>query len=357
MNVFFNNNRIARVAIYTASMLFGSTNGIASDFTALPISVGAGARTSFTQTAISGSSSADSSDFLLESVRIYLNGEATETIKFTVNTEYDSAANAVVIMDAIARLELSPQFNLWAGRLLPPSDRSNLYGPFYANNWGVYRDGVQDFYADIAFGRANGLAYWGDFDGLKVSAGAFDIPATSAGSKEANELLYAARVMYDFWDKEKGYYLNSTYLGDLDVLAVGVAAQSAAGDTSLNVDFLLEKKLGNSSVATLESQYARYEGITSRGGLGSQNEGYYVLGSYLFPKPVGIGKFQLLAKFGTTTFREPADDPKLTTLEANVGYVIRDFNARIYTFVIDQAWDRTDRQDAVFGGLGLQVQM
>ena len=357
MHSHFMKNPSINLAYYAVSALLWSGSGIASDFTSVPVTVGGGARTSFTQTAVKGSSEADSADFLVESIRIYLNGEATETLKFTVNTEYDSTKNTVVIMDAVARFELAPEFNLWAGRLLPPSDRSNLYGPFYANNWGVYRDGVQDFYADVAFGRANGAAYWGDFGGLKVSAGAFDIPATSAGSQEAKELLYAARLMYDFWDKEKGYYLNSTYFGDLEVLAIGAAVQTAAGDTSFNVDVLLEKKLDNASVVTIESQYAHYEGITSRGGLGSQNEGYYILGSYLFPKPTGIGKVQLLGKFGTTTFSESGPDPELTTIEANVGYVIRDFNARLYTFVIDQSWDRSNRLDAVYGGLGLQVQM
>lgn len=45
----------------------------------------------------------------------------------------------------MGRFEISPKFN-WAGRFLPPSDRANLYGPFYANNWAVYTDGIQDGY-------------------------------------------------------------------------------------------------------------------------------------------------------------------------------------------------------------------
>lgn len=105
---------------------------------AADVSLGAGLRTSFIN-----DNSDDSNDFVINNLRLYLSGSATDTIKFTVNTEY-SSDNDLQLMDAIARFEFSDTFNIWAGRFLPPSDRSNLYGNFYANNWGVYQDGVQD---------------------------------------------------------------------------------------------------------------------------------------------------------------------------------------------------------------------
>jgi hypothetical protein len=70
-------------------------------------------------------------------------------------------------------------FNIWAGRFLPPSDRANLYGPYYANDWAPYADGVADYYPNVAVGRDNGLAYWGDFGILKVQA------ASSTASRSA----------------------------------------------------------------------------------------------------------------------------------------------------------------------------
>ncbi len=57
---------------------------------------------------------------------------------------------------------MSPQFNIWVGRFLPPSDRANLYGPFYAHEWDVYTDGIQDGYPFVFQGRDNGVVYWGD---------------------------------------------------------------------------------------------------------------------------------------------------------------------------------------------------
>jgi hypothetical protein len=157
--------------------------------TPLPsVSVGAGARTSFVHTQVDEPDDEEStfdgtSDrIFLDSARIYLSGSATKNIKFLLNTEFESSSNEVQIMDAVARLEFSPGFNIWAGRFLPPSDRANLYGPYYAHHWNVYQDGVQDGYPFIFQGRANGAAYWGQYGIFKVSAGVFVPRSHLAGS-------------------------------------------------------------------------------------------------------------------------------------------------------------------------------
>ena len=68
-----------------------------------------------------------------------------------------------------------PSSTSGSGRFLPPSDRANLYGPFYAHEWNVYTDGIQDGYPFVFQGRDNGVVYWGTFaKKVKVSAGAFD---------------------------------------------------------------------------------------------------------------------------------------------------------------------------------------
>src|SRR5262245_56239883 len=93
------------------------------------VKIGAGLQTSFVHTEPhEGGISND--QFLVNSARISVSGSATEKIKFMFNTEYDGSTNKIGVLDAAARLELSPQFNIWAGRLLPPSDRANLYGPY-----------------------------------------------------------------------------------------------------------------------------------------------------------------------------------------------------------------------------------
>jgi hypothetical protein len=333
-------------------------SGALADVNLPPVTVGAGFRTSFTH--FDPDVGEGSDDFELNSARIYLSGKATEDIGVTFNTEYNPGNEELVIMDAFASFQFSEQFNIWAGRFLPPSDRSNLYGPYYANHWGVYQDGIQDGYPSESIGRDDGIAYWGRFGIAKVSAGAFDVPST----KGSTDVLYAGRVQLDFWDPEDGYFLNSTYYGDKDLLAVGVAGQTVSGDNAYSVDFLFEKKLGGGGVVTVESEYAKYDGL---GGYGAPalvgnpyatSDGAYVLGAFLFPSTVGIGKFQVLGKYAQTTYDYVnGGSVDGDTTEVDLNYVIKTFNARISLFYIDKSFDPDVGGDSSQIGLGLQVQM
>jgi hypothetical protein len=319
-----------------------------------PITIGAGLQTSFAHTSPDAGNSTD--QFLINSARLYINGPVTDKIKFMFNTEYDGVTNKIGIMDAVARIEMSPQFNIWAGRLLPPSDRANLYGPYYSHHWSVYTDGIQDGYPFIATGRDNGIVYWGDFNKLKVSLGGFD--GTSATGKP--KAIGAARVQVDLWDPESGYYLNGTYYGAKNLLAIGVAVQTQSGNTGSTADFLLERKLPDGSVISIESEYAYYDkfgGYDPRYGL---SRGAYLLGSYLFPKPVGMGKFEILGKYAKARFSSgitPADlnyDQK--TSEFNFNYVIKDFNARVMFFYRNTNFTAV-KTDFWTSGVGMQIQM
>jgi hypothetical protein len=316
------------------------------------VSVGAGVRTSFTNYDYEGTSD-DVNDFELNSARIYLSGKATDTIGLMFNTEYSSSDEEIQVIDAAAQFAFSDQFNIWVGRFLPPSDRANLYGPYYANHWGIYQDGVQDGYPFETTGRADGVMYWGQFGIAKVSAGLFDVPGTKGDGK----VLGAARVQLDFWDPEAGYYLNGTYYGEKDLLAVGLAYQTVDDDDAYSIDFLLEKKLGNLGVVTVEAEYAKYDGLG--GYLPGESDGYYVLGAYLFPQVVGIGKFQVLAKYGEATFKDVliGDDFDVETFELNLNYIIKAFNARVSLFYIDQKDSPNLDSGETQIGIGLQVQM
>lgn len=333
----------------------------AADVNLPPVSVGAGVRTSFAHT--NPEIGDDASDFALNSARIYISGKATENISLMFNTEYSSVDEDITVIDAVAQFSFSDQFNIWAGRFLPPSDRANLYGPYYANHWGVYTDGIQDGYPFETTGRADGLMYWGQFGIAKVSLGAFDITnVIDEPTTGDSDVLLAGRVQLDFWDAEAGYYLNGTYYGAKDLLAVGVAAQTADGDNAYSLDFLLEKKLGNDGVVTLEAEYAWYDGLggypppTAAGY--DETGGAYVLGAYLFPQVVGLGKFQVLAKFAQATYENAVfGDVDQDTTEINLNYIIKDFNARISLFFIDTSFDPATGADAKQIGLGLQVQI
>jgi hypothetical protein len=326
-----------------------------------PVTVGAGLQTSFAHTSPRGGDSTD--QLLVNSVRLYVNGGATNNIKFMFNTEYDGGTNKIGILDAVARIELSPKFNIWAGRFLPPSDRANLYGPYYAHHWNVYSDGIQDGYPFVFQGRDNGVAYWGDFGKLKVSGGGFD-GATATGNKK---VIGAARVQLDLWDPEKGYYLNGTYYGGKNLLAIGAAVQAQSSvlagqpvNKASSADFLLERKLPDGSVITFESEFANFDRLGGYSSRYTSDKGAYALASYLFPKPAGPGKFEILGKYAQARFSGGVSRTDIPydqkTTEFNFNYVIKDFNARIMSFYQKVNFTGV-RNNFWLVGVGLQVQM
>ena len=155
------------------------------------LSVGAGLRTSYSAVgdgAPNGGSS--SNNFNIDNARLYFNGQGHKYLKFEFNTDIDNAqgfqdptfpiagsydeAGNMRILDAIAKFEVHDLFNVWVGRMLPPSDRSNLSGPFYLNAWDFPY--VQFGYPNIFQGRDDGVAIWGQWGGgvLKYQIGAFE---------------------------------------------------------------------------------------------------------------------------------------------------------------------------------------
>jgi hypothetical protein len=353
------------VAAVLGMTALAAASAVLADDSLPPVSVGAGMRTSFADEKVDGSSKS-TDDFDLDSVRLYVSGSVTNNIKFTFNTEYTgdtggSDANKVEVLDAIARFEFSDELNIWAGRFLPPSDRANLHGPYYANEWSSYIDGVQDGYASVAVGRDDGIAYWGQFfnDMLSVNGGAFSIPSTFGTAN----IVWAERLQVDLWDPEKGYYVNGTYYGDKDVLALGVAAQQLAKKNAYDVDFLMEKKLGDAGMVSVQGEYAKYE---FGGYTGNKSDGGFGLISYLFPQVIGIGKFEILAKYAKTTY--DFDDAAGIYLGsvgqktdiAEIGYVIKEFNARVSLFYNKVQFDTNNfagLSSYRLFGVGLQLQM
>jgi hypothetical protein len=317
-----------------------------------PVTVGAGLRTSFESTTPDGANT--DNQFLLNDVRLYVNGPVTDWFKFMFNTDYNGATNSVQVLDAVAEFGKTPQLNVWVGRFLPPSDRANLYGPFYAHEWNVYTDGVQDGYPSIFQGRDNGAMYYGTFaKKVKISAGGFDGKSATGNSK----LLGAARVQIDFWDPEDGYYLNGTYYGDKNLLAIGGATQVQAGRTATTADFLLEKKIPGGGAFTIESEYSKYNGLGGYNTAYAKSQGAYGTASYLFPKVLGPGKFEILGKFAKADFYH-GSTPSFAqkTTEFNFNYVIKQFNARIMSFYQIERFNRV-MPNLWEAGIGLQIQM
>lgn len=329
------------------------------------ISVGLGLRTSFN--AIEGAAPdgrSRSKDFKLDSARLYVSGQILPIVTFEFNTDYDGVTapgGDVQILDAVLKFSFNDYFNVWTGRFLPPSDRSNLSGPYFLNSWEF--PFVQQYPAIFA-GRDNGAAVWGQINKgqFKYQVGAFEgLGDTPTGPNQSDSLLYAGRLVLNLWDPEPGYYNSSTYYGDMNVLAVGLTAMSqgdAAGTAAApedfmgwNVDVLAEGKLPNAGVATLEGAYYDYDYNQAATG----GDGYFVLASYLFPQQLGAGQLQPLVRY--QSFETDATTPVETTqTDIAVNYIISGHSARISVvyFMNDPGGGADD-----FDGfrLGLQFQL
>jgi len=342
------------------------------------ISLGLGIRTSFTSDSDGSPNGGNSTDFNLDSVRLYVNGQLTKDLGATFNTERDSNGN-IEVLDGYVRYQPSDAFNIWVGRMLPPSDRSNLDGPYYLSSYNY--PGVVSQYPAKFDGRDDGATVWGKLFNkrLTYAFGAFDGHNRIEGaSNQGDNPLFAGRVVYNFWDVEDnpGYYESSTYYGTADILTIGLAGQSQKngvgtitkhGDyTAWNIDGLLEKKAFNGGAFTLEGAYYHYDtgGVTdvppnfngagptaNTGGL-TQGQAYLVSAGILFPQEVGIGKFQPVVRY--QEFDASLTHIDSRQVDASINYIIKGHKARIS---LDYAHIQTTDQrssDQVTGGVQLQ---
>jgi hypothetical protein len=361
-----NRNRLVSPASWHAAALAGVvlTAGIGNahaaatvtfgDDNSESISVGLGLRTSYDDIqdgAPNGRSG--SNNFSLDSIRLYINGSLNSWIKATFDTERASDGT-INVLDGYARFEPTPVFNVWVGRMLPPSDRANLDGPYYLSSW-LY-PGVVSQYPAKFDGRDDGATIWGKFFNNKLvyAAGLFEgHNRIQYASNQSDNLLYAGRLVYNFLDAEDNpaYYESSTYYGKADILTLGGAIQYQKdgvgtvlkrGDyTAFNIDGLFEKKVLSGGAFTLEGAYYHYDtgGVvdvapnfngadpTANVGGIQQGNAYLASAAFLVPEKVWVGKFQPVLRFQNFD----ATVTKVTTKQYDGGlnYIIDGHNARI----------------------------
>jgi hypothetical protein len=324
------------------------------------VSVGFGMRGSFSAVengAPNGTS--DSNDFSLDSARIFLSGSLNKYIKGMLNTEKDIAGQGFQAIDANIQLQITPEFAIWAGRFLSPSDRANLAGPYYSLGGG-YWSGIASRYGYNGgyIGRDDGVAAVGNFGKLSYSLGAFEghtaFKITGPNIVQANPLtgsdglMYAGRVQYDFWDAEPGYYGTGNYLGAKDILAIGIAGRTQNGGSesliargnynSYSVDFLLEKTGVGPGAISLEAAYYDYD--TDDVFLAEQGKAYSAAAGYIFNDTIGWGKFQPFVRWqrfaadGSTIAAGTNTAAGVDTKKYDIGtaYIIDGYNAQISAY-------------------------
>lgn len=285
----------------------------------------------------------------LDSARLFFGASFSKSVKATFNTEWDGAKEKVRMLDLFAQFEPMPEFNVWAGRLVSPSDRANMAGPYYLVGGG-YWPCVSSRYGcngGIFRARDDGAVVWGNVaeSRLGYSIGAFEgrtfgigslteFDAKKAGLEADSSLMYAGRLQYDFWDLETGYFSSADHQGLADILAVGFAFRyqkdgavtvDGTGDyAAYNLDFQFEKRFKGSGALGLEAAYYDYDtdGVVRS----EQGKAYSAGVSYIFEQEVGWGRLQPFLHWQ----RFDADN-RIDTKQTDIGlnYVINGQKAQV----------------------------
>jgi len=280
-------------------------------------------------------------------------GQMTDWLKWQINLNANvppTAANgaappayaSVGVQDLIAKIEPHPLLNLWVGRMLVAVDRANLSGPWFLNYY-LY----QGFFGNRAGppiglktgpnGRDNGTTLWGQVGGgqVKYYLGAFNLDARTA---DVNP-LFTGRVNIDLLDPEPGYYHQSAYHGDKDILAIGAGFQYQKkgsykvttpamgmtpavldeGDLKVGeVDLLLDKKLGSAGVATADASAYFYDER-------QPVRRFFAFGvGYVLPFELGPGRLCPVARYQFT------QDSDLNQVDGYLEYLVKSHFAKFF---------------------------
>jgi hypothetical protein len=340
------------------------------------ISVGMGIRTSFSGVENASANGTEySNEFNIDNARIYINGKIHKYVGFEFNTDCFNCAvkagagggfggnSSIGLLDAIGKFEFNEMFNLWVGRMLLPSERGELNGPFYHATYDGFR--TPFFPADFSgnfnagaglYGRDNAATFWGKFHpfGTHLLYAVAVSQGLRAGAiNGGNSLMYTGRLQWNLLNDEKnpGYYTSGTYYGTAgDILAIAgsvqhqkdgagsVAAGSSVEDfTGLSVDVLFEKVLPNNmGVFTFNGEFKRFfanYGVPTATGPGCfcvfNGHSWTVYALYLIPQEIGIGRFQPYVRF---TSIDPRYGQMRQEWEPGINYVISGHNARVSAF-------------------------
>ncbi|MEI6334827.1 MAG: hypothetical protein WCS87_09730 [Methylococcaceae bacterium] len=338
------------------------------------ISLGLGLRSSFqtVEGAAGNNGNKWSNDFSLDNTRLYVNGQIHKYLKVEFNTDCQTCSNGgeLRVLDAIGKIEYNSMVNLWVGRMLVPAERREMNGPFYSPIYQVYSSGTPFEPADYnltikndgtsagSFGRDDGATFWGSVFNERFQYAVGFFRGLRGGANVNDNILYAQRVSYNFWEVEKnpGYYTSGTYYGKGgDILTVAANNQyqqdgAGQGATSVNniaiaadpgnfrgtgVDVLMEKVLPNNGVVTLNGEYKNYD-ISGGYSQATRDAGYPnsfsmfegnsydVSGMYLFPQKVGIGLIQPYLRYVNIN---PNGSTNRNSYQTGINYVIDGHNA------------------------------
>jgi len=274
-----------------------------------------------------------SDDFAVDRADIFISGRANRYLEFTLNTTYNSFSEDFELREGIIRFEHSDTLNIWAGRFMVPSDLSSLSTVFHQTRW---------FPVLGAFQRDEGIAVWGGLDSgrFQYKVGVFDGYDVPFGADAEEGSLLAGRFSINFLDPILGYYTQSTYYGEKNILSAGASVELQkdaftngidVGDLQMvSADVLYEAALSSGMVATLQATAFTHDTDDIISAEFSQSKGFEMLGAVLLQPLNGDtlgGKIQ--PTLSLQSFELDLLDLEITRIEFGANYILLNHDAKV----------------------------
>ena len=137
--------------------------------------IGLGIRTTFNS--LQGNEVTDKNYFAIDETRMFFTGKVTNVIGFELNTDISGPAatdsepktltcrTRSTCWTRSSNLSLTITSNIWMGRMLPPSDRSDLLRTCSSSTAGTIPSSRT--IRGVFEGRDDGVAYWGQWMGRR----------------------------------------------------------------------------------------------------------------------------------------------------------------------------------------------
>ena len=323
-----------------------------------------------------------STNFFLRRVRLIVAGNLAKNVSFFFQTDNPRLGNnpkaldsGFLVQDAFGEWKPmgNDMFAIEVGKMLVPFTRNSLQSTsshlaLDGGTWTFLQDagagnGLQgDAARDLGFQFKSYLAG----DHFEIRAGVFDgfrAPANAGGASSRNPPRFVGRMVYNFFDTEKGYVPVGTNLGKKRILAIGGGYDTQGGYTSpatattpegkgwegYGGDFMIDWPLGPTDATngqdaiTAHVDYIHYDGgcrANSAGivqtnclipGLQRQEELFTDLGYYS-----NLIKLQPFIRFETRNYKDATQQTK------NVRRYMGGFNYYVaqQNLKITAAWER-----------------
>jgi hypothetical protein len=280
---------------------------------------------------------------------LYMSGQLHRMFKWQIamtlsygGTPGSPSTTTFSLLDAIARFEPVPWFNIYAGRMIVAVDRFGQSGPWGIDEWfypGIFAGAPLATPKTGPVGRDVGINVWGaPFGGyFKYYLGAYQL------QDPALHPLLSGRLQLNLLSPEPAFYHRNTYYGDLELISAGVGAQfqkegsrqplpamPPAGFVPLvddhaawSADAAIEKRVGAAGTLSVNAAAYFFEGDFRAW------ESLY-LGSvgFVFSPVVGIGKFRPSVRVQQA--RAAAAGAGVSrVIDAQLSYLIMNWYARL----------------------------